>query len=137
MDRRLGPLDKIRLNLAIGQSHDLDTTRVVAAVPLHIDIAGLIGALTERGRILGAVVRGDHTNRPQLRLVAGILQEERAPSCRHDNGLAEKADIAGTDKVVAPCDAVPAVLEPFLTAPAIAVELHDLLDKVPGPDRLA
>src|SRR5262249_49873913 len=30
-----------------------------------------------------------------------------------------------------------AVLEPLLATPAVAVELDDLLDKVPGPDQLA
>src|SRR5262249_58054843 len=67
----------------------------------------------------------------------GIFQEYGAPSRRHDDGFAEQADVAGTDEMVAPRDGLIAVLEPVLAAPAVAVELDDLLNKVPGPDRLA
>src|SRR5262245_54677874 len=137
MDRRFGSLDEIRLNFAIAQTQDFDSPRVVAAVPLDIDIAGLIGALTKSGRIFGTVVAGNYANCAQARPSAGIFQEYRAPSRWHDNGFAEQADVAGTDEMVAPGDAFRTVLEPVLAAPAIAVELDDLLDKVPGPDRFA
>ena len=67
VDRRLGSLDEIGLHLAVGQPQDFDPARVVAAVPLDIDVAGFIGALAERGRILGAGVVGNHADRAQLR----------------------------------------------------------------------
>jgi hypothetical protein len=38
MDCRLGSLDEIRLNFAVGQTQDLDPARVVAAVPLDITL---------------------------------------------------------------------------------------------------
>ena len=65
MDRRLGSLDEIRLHLAVGQAQDFDPTGVVAAVPLDVDVAGLIGALAERGGVFGAGVVGDHADRAQ------------------------------------------------------------------------
>src|SRR5262249_36241014 len=137
MDGRLGSPDEIRLDFAIGQAQDFHPTRVVAAVPLDIDIAGFIGALTERGWIFGAIVTGDDADRAQSRPGAGIFQKYGAPPRGHDDGFAEQADVAGTDEMVAPRDALLAVLEPVLAAPAVAVELDDLLNEVPGPDQLA
>src|SRR5262249_40591108 len=96
-----------------------------------------VGALTERGGIFGTVVGGNCADRAQLRPRPGIIQEDGAPSRRHDDGLAEQAHVTGTDEVVAPGNAFLAGLEPFPAAPAIALELDALLHEVPGPDQLA
>src|SRR5262249_27220211 len=80
---------------------------------------------------------GDNANRAQLGPSAGIVQEYGASPSRHDDGFAEQANVAGTDEMVAPRDALLAVLEPVLAAPAVAVELDDLLHEVPGPDQTA
>src|SRR5262249_56796977 len=102
-----------------------------------MEFAGLIGVWTKRGGVWGAGVLGDDAHGAQLRPSAGIFKEDGPPARRHDDGFTEQADVAGTDEMVAPRDAVLAVLEPVLAAPAVAVELDDLLHKVPGPDRLA
>ena len=98
---------------------------------------GLVGALAERGGEFVAVVVGDHADRPQLRRVAGVFEEDGASAGGHDDRLADQADVARADEVIVPGDAVLAVLEPVLAAPAVAVELDDLLHEVPGPDRFA
>ena len=83
MDRRLGPLDEIRLNLAVGQAQ-FDPTRVVAAVPLDIDIAGFIGGFDRTWQdIRSRRMRGSRP--PSVR--SGTASSRKTVPCRHDDGL--------------------------------------------------
>src|SRR5688572_1255863 len=112
MDRRLSAGHEIGFDLVAVQPQDFYAASVVATVPLDIDVAGFIGALGECRGVFAAVIRGDLADRTQARRSTGIFQEDGAATRGHDDRLADEADVAGANKVIAPGDAVLAVLEP-------------------------
>src|SRR6478735_2218654 len=134
MNCGFGAFDEIGFHFVAGQLENLDAAGVVSAVPLDIDVAGGIGALAECGGVFVAGVFGNYADRSELRRGASVFQEDGASAGRHDDGFADEANIARADKVILPVDAVLAVFEPGFAAPAIAIELHNILYEVPGPD---
>ncbi len=101
-------------------------------MPLHVHIARRIGALAKRrGKFLSRVA-GDFANSSQLWCSAGIIKKHGPSAGGHDDGLSHQADVARTDKVITPRDAILAFGKPRFAPPAVAVKVNHLLDKVPG-----
>ena len=154
-DIRLCACDKLaRLHRLTFQPHDVRAARIVAPMPLHIDIARVIRALAKGGWVFFARVVRDLARGFEFGLSAGVLQEKRAPTGRDDERLVHQAEIARADEVILPGDTSIAggrrgtglqrgqhplltKSRPVLTTPAIACKPDDLLHEVPLPDRRA
>ena len=94
MNRRFRACDVTRLHFLANKTQNFDTAGIVAAMPLDIDIASLVGTLAEGGGELGTRIRRDRSHRPQLRRGSGIVQEHRPSTGGHDDGLIDQANIA-------------------------------------------
>src|SRR5262245_62810104 len=106
-------------------------------MPLDADAARFIGTLAEGGGVLRTVVIRDDASRSQRWAGPRVLQEQGAPSGWNNDGFANETKVARTDEVIAPGDALRALLEPIHSAPPVAVELDDFLNEVPSPDLFA
>ena len=121
----------------LAQPQDFETSRVVAMVPLDINLAVLANALAEGSGILAPGETGNQANRPQPRRLAGVFLKNRAAASGHDDRLAHRREIARTAKVIAPRNPPFLVSPPRLAAPAVPIKADDLFHEVPGPDQLA
>ena len=135
-DVRLRSLDKINLQLIaiiVNEPYPLHASRVIATMPLHVNIAYRIRALAERCRKFGARKLRDHCHLPQPWLYPCVFQKYRPPARRHHHRFANETNVARTNKVVLPVHAVATELYPIRPAPSVAFKPHDLFHEIPFP----
>ena len=94
VNRGLSPLHEIGFDRVLVEFQNLDSARVVAPVPLYIDVARFISALTKRGGELGPIVGRNLTDHAKLRMIASIIEKHGPPTRRNDDRLADQTKIA-------------------------------------------
>lgn len=114
---------------AVLQPHDLDSPRVVTPMPLTVDGSVFANTLPVHGRIQDAGKTWDLPDGGNRSVGAGIFQPNGLGAGGNDNHLAMRCDISRTAEPVFPGHTPLFVLQPILTAPAVAGEPHHLLDR--------
>ena len=133
VDGRLGARHEVGFDLAVAKPEDLDAAGIVAPVPLPVDRPVGAEALSERGRAFPPGVLGHQPHRTKLRPAALVFQPNRPPVGREHHRVAVERHVHRAAERVAPGHPALVVREPIGAAPAVAVELQDLFDEVPGP----